>query len=193
VRTISIDGSGNAWVASSTGSSTSAVAKFSNSGSPLSGSTGYTSSGLTAAWSTANDNAGDTWVTNNGSTASVYKFANDGTILSGSSGYTGGGLANPLGIAIDGAGNAWVTSDVVISSTVHNSVVELGSDGTVLSGGSGFALPATSYPVGDAVDGSGNVWVAMAANKVIEIVGAAAPVVTPLSVGVKNHTLGTRP
>jgi hypothetical protein len=63
----------------------------------------------------------------------------------------------------------------------------------VLSGGSGFALPPTTYPVGDAVDGSGNVWVVMAANNVIEMVGVATPVVTPLSLGVKNNTLGTRP
>jgi len=33
----------------------------------------------------------------------------------------------------------------------------------------------------------------MASNNVIEIIGAAAPVVTPLSLGVKNGTLGTRP
>jgi hypothetical protein len=148
---------------------------------------------MTAAWSIANDNAGDTWVTNNGSTGSVYEFANDGTLLSVPSGYTGGGLANPLGIAIDGAGNAWVTSDVATSTAIYNSVVKLGGDGSVLSGGSGFALPPTTYPVGDAVDGSGNVWVVMAANNVIEMVGVATPVVTPLSLGVKNNTLGTRP
>jgi hypothetical protein len=193
VENISIDTSENAWLASNTGSFTSSVSKFTNSGSPLSGSTGYTTSGMTAAWSIANDNAGNTWVTNNGSTASVYKFGNDGTLLSGSNGYRGGGLANPLGIAIDGLGNAWVTSDVSSSSSIFNSVVELGNNGTVLSGGNGFALPPTTYPVGDAVDGSGNVWVVMASNNVIEIVGAAAPVVTPLSLGVKNGTLGTRP
>jgi hypothetical protein len=193
VESISIDPSENAWLASNTGSFTSSVSKFTNSGSPLSGSTGFTASGMTAAWSIANDNAGDTWVTNNGSTGSVYEFANDGTLLSVPSGYAGGGLANPLGIAIDGAGNAWVTSDVATSTAIYNSVVKLGGDGTVLSGSNGFALPPTTYPVGDAVDGSGNVWVAMAANNVIEIVGVATPVVTPLSLGVKNNTLGTRP
>jgi hypothetical protein len=193
VESISIDPSENVWLASNTGSFTSSVSKFTNSGGPLSGSTGYTTSGMTAAWSIANDNAGNTWVTNNGSTGSVYEFANDGTLLSVPSGYTGGGLANPLGIAIDGAGDAWVTSDVSSSSSIYNSVVKLGNDGTVLSGGNGFALPPTTYPVGDAVDGSGNVWVAMASNYVIEIVGAATPVVTPLSLGVKNNTLGTRP
>ena len=193
VESISIDPSENVWLASNTGSFTSSVSNFTNSGSPLSGSTGYTASGMTAAWSIANDNAGDTWVTNNGSTGSVYEFANDGTLLSVPSGYTGGGLANPLGIAIDGAGNAWVTSDVATSTAIYNSVVKLGGDGSVLSGGSGFALPPTTYPVGDAVDGSGNVWVVMAANNVIEMVGVATPVVTPLSLGVKNNTLGTRP
>jgi hypothetical protein len=72
-------------------------------------------------------------------------------------------------------------------------VVELDNSGNILSGASGFYLSSLSYPVGDAVDGSGNVWVVMAGTNVIEVVGAATPVVTPLSVGVKNGTLGSRP
>jgi hypothetical protein len=185
VNGISIDPSENVWLGVTTGPSTSTVAKFTNAGVALSGSTGYTTSGLTAAWSTANDSAGNTWVTNNDTTSSVYKFANDGTILSPSTGYTGGGIANPLSIAIDGAGNAWVTS-------VSN-LVELDNNGNILSGGTGYFIPQTGNPVAVAVDGSGNVWTAMASNYVVEVVGAATPVVTPLSVGVKNNTLGQRP
>jgi hypothetical protein len=197
VRNLSIDPSENVWLASGTGNFTSSVSKFTNAGAPLSGTTGYTVTALTGAWSIANDNAGITWVTNNGSTGSVYRFANDGTNLSGPSGYTGGGLANPLGIAIDGAGNAWVTSDQ--STNINgglvfvSTMVELNNAGTILSGATGFLVPAAGYPVGTAIDGSGNVWAVMASNYVVELVGAATPVVTPLSVGVKNNTLGTRP
>jgi hypothetical protein len=43
-----------------------------------------------------------------------------------------------------------------------------------------------------AVDGSGNVWLSTNSG-VIEIIGAATPVVTPIATGVKNNTLGTRP
>jgi hypothetical protein len=46
---------------------------------------------------------------------------------------------------------------------------------------------------GIAIDGGGNVWMMISNNTVAEFVGAATPVVTPLSVGVKNGTLGMRP
>jgi hypothetical protein len=193
----SVDSLNNAWFTSSTGSATSNVSKFTNIGGPVSGTTGYTANGLTGAWSIANDSAGNTWVTNNGFTPTLFRFASDGTNLSGPSGYTGGGLANPLGIAIDGAGNAWVTSDSTSTSSgspvVYNSVVEFGPDGTLRSGATGYALVTNGYPVGIAIDGSGNVWVAISGTNVMELVGAATPVVTPLSVGVKNNALGVRP
>ena len=49
-------------------------------------------------------------------------------------------------------------------------------------------------PSGIAIDGSGDVWVSNNGNSTVsEFIGAATPVVTPLSVGVKNSTLGTRP
>ena len=47
-----------------------------------------------------------------------------------------------------------------------------------------------------ALDGSGNVWVSGGNSfqgSVVEFIGAAVPVVTPLAVGVKNNMLGTRP
>jgi hypothetical protein len=46
---------------------------------------------------------------------------------------------------------------------------------------------------GIAIDGGGNVWVMLSNNTVAEFVGAATPVVTPFSLGVKNGTLGQRP
>jgi streptogramin lyase len=195
---IAIDAAGSAWLAVVTGFDTSTVAKFSSFGVALSPASGYTTDGLSEAWSVAIDNAGNAWVTNNGppTLASVFKLAHDGTMLSGSGGFTGGGIENPLGVAIDGAGNVWVTSDKVVTvngtTTSLNSLVELDNSGTILSGATGYALPA-GFSVGVAVDASGNVWAAMASNYVIEMVGVATPVVTPLSVGVKNNTLGARP
>jgi hypothetical protein len=58
-----------------------------------------------------------------------------------------------------------------------------------------------ALPVTVAIDGSGNVWIgnlsgsgaAQATGSITELIGAATPVVTPLSVGVKNNTLGARP
>ncbi|HEY1994138.1 MAG TPA: hypothetical protein VGG81_07025 [Edaphobacter sp.] len=195
----SVDPLNNVWFTSTTAFNVSNVAEFTNVGVPLSGATGYTATGLTNAWSIANDSAGNTWVTDNSFIpfSKVFRFASDGTNLSGPNGYNGGGLTNPLAIAIDGAGNAWVTSDQIVTingtSTSVNAMVELNTAGTFLSGATGFSLPAGGYPVGAAIDGSGNVWAAMSSNYVVELVGAATPVVTPLSVGVKNNTLGARP
>jgi hypothetical protein len=69
--------------------------------------------------------------------------------------------------------------------------------------------PATGYtssatlgaPSDVAVDSSGNVWVPNAfvpvtyanGNNIVEFVGAAVPVVTPISLAVKNGTIGARP
>ena len=104
-------------------------------------------------------------------------------------------------IAIDGAGNAWGGNDD-FNLDHSTGLVEVSNSGTTLSGATGFVSeqPAPSgfygnYQVsGLGVDGSGNVWAALAYYPfVLQYVGVAAPVVTPLSVGVKNGTLGMRP
>jgi streptogramin lyase len=189
-QSFSIDTSENVWIASGAYASGS-VSKFTNAGVPLSGATGYTGNELIS-YGIANDNAGNAWVASRGLNNSVFKFAPDGTNLSGSNGYKGGGIVDPRAIAVDGAGNVWVTSDVN-TNTLPGWVIELNNSGTILSGPDGFDLPTKGYPVGIAVDGSGNVWVIEDGNYIVELVGAAIPVVTPLSVGVKNGTLATRP
>jgi len=83
-------------------------------------------------------------------------------------------------------------------------VFEFTNAGTLVSPGDGFAcsgLVATppQAPGGIDIDGSGNVWMAgsnnggQSRNYVTEVVGIAAPVVTPKSVRAANNTLGTRP
>jgi hypothetical protein len=44
-----------------------------------------------------------------------------------------------------------------------------------------------------AVDNAGNVWILLGNNTVKEYVGIATPVVTPLSLGVKENKLGAKP
>jgi hypothetical protein len=73
-------------------------------------------------------------------------------------------------------------------------VVEISTAGAIVSGSNGFVGGSMNSPFGIAVDGSGDVWItSSASNAVTEFIGVAAPVVTPLSVGVKNNTLGKRP
>jgi hypothetical protein len=124
---------------------------------------------------------------------------------------------NPDAFAIDGDGNVW---GEVIYETAYNgrnpfptystAVSELSNTGTILSGLNGYTGSTAvgpgnpqvqgsvgATPLALAVDGAGNVWMLLGAStvgtQVAEFVGAAAPVVTPFSLGVKNGTLGIRP
>jgi hypothetical protein len=114
----------------------------------------------------------------------ISKISNSGMAISPPNGYTGGGVGQ---IAIDGAGNVWVAS---------GSLSEYSNAGVALSPSTGFRGGGTGDTGQIAVDGSGNVWVTIPGSEtygVIEYIGAGTPVVTPLSIGVKNNTLGTRP
>jgi hypothetical protein len=178
---IAIDASGNVWA---TDTITNSVSKHGNSGINV-----YTGGGLVWPGCIAIDHSGNAWVPSQTSN-SVVEFSSTGSVLSGTNGYTGGGLATPSGIAIDGAGNVWVTN--VPQYNLGVSVAELSSSGTVLSGSNGYARNALNGPGSIAIDGTGNVWITDI-QSVEELVGAGVPVVTPLAVGVKNNTLGTRP
>jgi streptogramin lyase len=188
-QSLALDGSGNVWIVNA---GTNTVTELTNAGtafllSPYAGSLN-TTSGI------AIDNSGDAWISNAGA-ASVSKFSNTGSPVSGSP-FTGN-LNQPTGVAIDGSGNAWTANEF------GGSVTELSPTGSILSGSNGYGFNGGSVdlPVTVAIDGSGNVWIgnlsgtgnAGTTGSITELIGAAAPVVTPLSVGVKNNTLGTRP
>lgn len=114
-------------------------------------------------------------------------MSSDGAYSSGASGFSGGGLSSSDAISIDGAGNAWA------GGYVGKNLVEFSNAGVVLSGANGYSGAGFYYDNSIAIDGSGDVWTTHGGHSVNEMIGAAVPVVTPLSVGVKNNTLGTRP
>jgi hypothetical protein len=204
---LSINPSGEVWIANVTSST---ITELSSSGAPLTPSTGI----AVPAASLAVDHHGNVWGAAAGVRyAKVSEVSPSGAILSGT-GYTGGGIGgtNDGGafIAIDGDGNAW------IPLYNHPSVVELSSSGVPLSGADGYATlsGADKYPNGIAespgnivVDGSGDVWVSSArlipstergvpstyTYTITELIGVAAPVVTPLAAGVQRNMLGARP
>ncbi len=164
---------------------------MSGSGSILSGLNGFSGGGtLGDLTGIAIDGGNNVWVTSSPKNI-VVKLSNSGSTLSGASGYTGGGLNEPNQIAIDGSGNAW------IANTAGKSVTELTNAGMAVSGPLGYASGVLIYPVQIALDGSGDVWLTGGAPAggpgIAELIGGGTPVVTPLAVGVKNNTLGTRP
>jgi len=196
---VAIDGSGNVWVANY---SAARVSEFNSAGSPVTSATGYTGDSLaTHARAIAIDSTGNVWVP---STGALSEFSNAG--VASSTSFTGGDLGNAYGVSIDGAGNIWLDNDN------ENTVTEFSNTGTVISPSTGFMGGGTAganmnVPYDIAVDGSGNVWVCNSANSpnssLSEFVGAAVPVVTPVSAGLTynlaNNTgngassLGTRP
>ena len=181
-QSIAIDDGGNAWVANYAGGSVTKFSSVSGGGLVLSGANGYTGNGLHQPDGIAMDKSGNAWVADlSPSNATEIYSTGTSTPLNNNS------LSSPIGVAIDGLSNVWVASQT------GNTVTEYSNGGTVLSGATGYG-GATGTASGIAVDGSGDVWVGnFAGNSVTEYIGAAAPVMTPLAVAVKNSALGSRP
>lgn len=181
---VAIDMSGDAWVTLAGGNNL--VAELSNSGATISPGNGYGGGGLYIPHAIAIDSSANIWVAN---AQSLTKFSSVGVALSSSPGFTGSGVISDSilvsGLAIDGGGNAWVG--------LFGGITELSNSGALLLTDSGAITEGiTGGPRSVAIDGSGNVW-ATNVTSVLEYIGAAVPVVTPLSAGVKNHSLGSRP
>jgi hypothetical protein len=191
---IAIDGTGNVWA---TGSSN--IAEFSNSGIAISPAGGYISSGVNFRGGTAIDSFGNVWVA---STSPIYcvlycvsKFSSTGAMTSGSP-FSSASLNQPQSVAVDGSGNVWISNS---GSGTSISVTEFSNSGAAISPAAGYIYigGGLAGAQGLAIDGSGNVWIASGSGgnivTITEFIGAATPVVTPLAVGVKNNSLGTRP
>ncbi|MGA7156937.1 MAG: NHL repeat-containing protein [Acidobacteriaceae bacterium] len=89
----------------------------------------------------------------------------------------GGGLSSPTWVAIDGSNNIWVASNAS-----PYALSEFNNAGTAITSCSGYQGGTLNTPSFLAIDASGDVWVPnKGSNSVTEIIGAATPVVTPLS------------
>jgi streptogramin lyase len=113
-------------------------------------------------------------------------------------GISNGGLSTPFSVAIDGSDNIWV------GNAGNFTVSEFTNAGTAITGTTGYQdqnpnLTISGEDANLAIDGSGDVWVAYQPagsgkiTTVTEIIGAATPITTPLSVAVKDGTIGTNP
>jgi hypothetical protein len=187
---LALDPSGNVWIANSSGDS---VSVLSSSGVPLPGSP-YSGGGISGPFALAIDSAGGAWVANqSGAFANTLsRLAFDGSPIAGSP-YSGAGLNAPTDIALDGLDNVW------LANLGNSSVSEFLSNGRAQSGVTGYGSQALANPFRVVIDGSGNVWVAnlgtatVGTGVITQIVGTAAPVVTPASVAVQNNALDQRP
>jgi hypothetical protein len=198
---VAIAASGSAWI---TNSSPQDLSELSSTGVALSPAIGFTGPGFSGGGGVAVGRSGEIWVVSVGGVSpQVAKFSATGALLSGT-GYVGGGVKAGQGstsIAIDGDGNAWLP--------LYNKpgIVELTSAGVPLSGDNGLGGGVAQFPNSIVIDGSGDVWVAndtLAVSpvrgvpsvytwRITELIGVAAPVVTPLAAAVKSNAQGSRP
>jgi streptogramin lyase len=148
---LAIDSAGNIWVANYFGGTAS---KFSNTGAPASAD-GYAAMSLEESFGIAVDGQNSAWITseNANSTGSVTHLSSSGADLSGS-GYSGGGIYYPVAVAATSGGPIWVADYANSAATL------LASDGTAVSGPSGYAPGALAFTTAVAVDGNQNGWFA---------------------------------
>ena len=145
---IAIDTSNDAWVVDN-GDSTLTI--LTNTGTPLSGATGYNGlSGATQNFSfpqaIAVDSKRNGYLANFGSNT-VTKATPAGSSFT--SFIVGQG---PAGVAVDSSDNVWT------ANFFANTLGLVSSAGKVLSGSTGFSGGGLDHPQGIAVDGAGNVW-----------------------------------
>lgn len=191
------DAGGNIWVNGSTfafsggvGMYSWALAEFDPSGNPLSPATGFQTGGGNFGTGLAIDHSGNVWAgsavfSNNALiSGSISKFSSTGTLLSPSVGYV---TPHSEWLAVDGVGRVWA-NDAYPSG--NSALSELANDGTLLSPVGGYAVPGGGFS--GAIDGSGNLWEGNN-SIIVESIGIAAPVVTPIAKAVATNSLGIRP
>jgi hypothetical protein len=141
----------------------------------------YSGGGLSEPTALAVDAAGNVWVANYNH--AVSEFSTTGAALSPAGGYTGGGLEESFGIAIDAAGHVWVCNEQ--SSATFNaglgSITELGADGTILSGASGFDGGGLDFPEALMVDTNGQIWAANYGNSTLTALASNGMAISPTS------------
>jgi hypothetical protein len=215
---VAIDNTGNIWVANSdnAGPGNGNLTKFTP---PIVPGNAHTSqifdTGVgTYPFGVAIDNSGNVWV---GEVAGVDEFSNSGTHLSPVGGWPQNVTTAPEAVIIDGLGRAWVSNVAldangsILATPGYGSVTAFSPIGTLISNvstptsagnflGYTAAGTITQLPLatGMKIDPSGNLWIT-GGNRlgkpqaVTELIGIAAPVITPLSVASSTGKLGTRP
>ena len=184
---LALDTSGNVWVADSANNK---IEVLSQTGVAISGS-GYSGAGINGPFAIAIDSVGGAWVANR-TGSSLSRLTSFGDAVDPSP-YYGAGLNAPVDLAVDGLGNVW------LANSGSYSVSEFLSTGRPQSGTSGYGSAVLVNPFRVALDRSGNVWVANQGTSVAgsglitEIIGVAAPVVTPLSAAIQSNALNQRP
>lgn len=146
---LAVDANNNAWITNypSPYGSGNSVSVFNESGTPLSGSSGYFAGTNSFPTGVAIDTDGSAWVVDWGESF-LSHLSSSGQLLSGASGYTSTQLIDPVNAAIDTSHNVWVGNE---GGTTVTRVTQDGSQFT--------SYDCCNGPEGLAIDQRGNVWV----------------------------------
>ena len=198
---IVIDNQGYIWVSNNAEqTSPGTITKLAPNGTPVAGSP-FSPAGLRSAQGLAVDSGGNIWAANQFSNG-VVQLKPNGQPASGSP-YKHESLYRAWGIAIDGKDRVWVggfgrPSIMELCGRQVSACPPGSKTGSLLSPAKGFTNAAMQRMTAVAIDTSGNVWGAhnysssepirdfVGGNGLYEIIGAAAPVKTPISGGVKQ-------
>ncbi|HEV3333480.1 MAG TPA: hypothetical protein VG096_20995 [Bryobacteraceae bacterium] len=193
---VGVDKAGNLYIADSGNAVLRQVSK-SGAITTIGGSTLKLPAGV------AVDQAGNVYVAD-AQDHRVRKFGTDGSFTTfagnGNAGYAGDGgpaanaqLNTPVGLAVDGSGNVYIAENgnhVIREVTVGGIINTFAGNG--VAGYSGDGAPAAqamlSFPMGVAVDGSGNVYIADSGNRRIREVSPNGIINTIAGTGVTGFS-----
>jgi hypothetical protein len=212
IEHLTFDSSGGLWtsdVASSLGVNATSVYQIDTSnGTILQDFTGANAVNSASIAPVVADGAGNVYTCFGGSTATVDVYNSNATLSVSSFTEANGRACGSYTMAIDGKDNIFALN---YSPTAGAEVLdEFTTLGASISGDGGYS--AASPEEGDTlnnhyvaapikIDGSGNIWAINSStqnvngtgNVLIEFIGVASPVVTPLSLALKNGELAARP
>jgi streptogramin lyase len=147
-----------------------------------------TESALNSPNGVALDSAGNIWVSEScciGTAISEFSYNTSTSTYNrvSSTGFDD----RPLGMSVDGANNVWV-----LRRYPSASIASFSNSGSGIQVNAAYSINGYYVLNGLGLDPSGDMWTTYGPN-IFEFVGVSTPVVTPLSVAVKNNTVATRP
>lgn len=178
-----IDPAGALW---STSTTNSTVTKTTHAGAQFT-STAF-SGALSSPLTLAIDRTANIWF-NYLNSVGVSSLSNAGALLSANPFPT---YSTPNAVAFDGNNTLWTADSSGFLEQMPTSNGVATADNVIYPAQN----PAGYKVIDPAVDGSGNVWVSYrgtTTSYLLQYIGVAVPVVTPIAAGVKGNTLGTRP